>query len=93
MAMGAALRAGVSVLDFWEMTPHETKQAVAAYRDEMDWQMSLQWINASLQRASKMPPLETLLGTKNDQIQDEETSIAKLKTFLGVGAEPDDQSR
>lgn len=86
MALEGALQAGVTVLDFWEMTPWETQRALSGLKGRMDWGLTLEHTNAVLQRTSKIPPLESLLGRVDDRIQDEETSIAKLKTFLGVGA-------
>lgn len=51
----------------------------------MNWQLTVAHTNAKLQRANRIPPLETILIGYEDKIQDEETSIAKLKSFLGVG--------
>lgn len=60
-----ALRAGVTVLEFWDLTPRETFMAIAAaiWRDEQAQrqQIALAWRTAALTRAKKLPTLKQLL--------------------------------
>lgn len=60
-----ALRAGVDVLTFWNLTPAETVQTIeaAAWRErqERKARLSLAWHTAALSRAKRMPSHERLL--------------------------------
>jgi len=89
MAIQSALEAGISVEEFWRLTPWETGIAVRALRGRMNWQITVAHTNAKLQRASKIPPLETLLIGRDEAILDEETSMANMKAFLGIGGPKD----
>lgn len=55
----AAVAAGITPVEFWDMTPYLTKQAIRAANEE---QITQQWILASLTRMKKLPKLETLLS-------------------------------
>lgn len=63
--MRDALRAGVPVLQFWEMTPRETLGAIeaAAWRIEQETHgaISQAWHTAALMRARRFPSLRSLL--------------------------------
>lgn len=65
-----ALRAGVNLLEFWEMTPRETAQVIEAAwwrwdreRERLAWQS---WQIAALSRAKRLPPLSQVVhgGTR-----------------------------
>lgn len=62
-----ALHAGISVLEFWDLTPRETYRAIEAsiWRDEQTQrqQIAQAWRTAALTRAKKMPTLKQLLTT------------------------------
>lgn len=64
-----ALRCGILVADFWEMTPRETKMAIEAaiWRDERQQRqaLSLAWHTAALSRAKRLPSLKRLLSTSS----------------------------
>jgi hypothetical protein len=74
--MEQALRSGVSVFDFYQMTPREVYAVIDAtnWRAEKEQQqaMSIAWLGAALQRAKKMPGLKSLL-----------TKTAKPKKLIG----------
>jgi len=57
-AFKTAIRAGLSPLDFWSLTPYLTRLAIMAGRDR---QMTDAWIQAKLTRAKKLPELSELL--------------------------------
>jgi hypothetical protein len=61
-----ALRAGVPVSEFWDMTPCETVLAIeaAAWRLEQDerGRLRLAWHVAALSRAKRLPPLAQLMA-------------------------------
>ena len=63
-----ALRCGITVADFWQMTPRETLMVIDALieRDErrQSQDIRLAWLTAALVRSKKMPPLERLLTAK-----------------------------
>jgi len=63
-----ALRCGIRVAEFWEMTPRETYMAIEAaiWRDEQRQKhdVVLAWRTAALMRAKRMPSLKQLLNTK-----------------------------
>jgi len=63
-----ALRAGISVLEFWDLTPWETFMMIDAsiWREEIQQKrdLVLAWQTAALTRAKRMPSLKQLLNTK-----------------------------
>ena len=62
------MRAGIGVLEFWDLTPRETFMAIEAsiWREEVrqKWDITVAWQTASLSRAKRMPSLKQLLNTK-----------------------------
>jgi hypothetical protein len=62
----ASLAAGVSVAEFWLMTPRETRAALAAWgrrqRAETRRLQMLAWATAALQRTQRLPELRRWLG-------------------------------
>ena len=63
-----ALRAGIRVLEFWDLTPRETYMMIDAsiWREEVQQKrdLVLAWQTAALTRAKRMPSLKQLLNTK-----------------------------
>jgi len=61
-----ANKAGVSTLEFWEMTPRELNLAMEAaswrMQNEQMIAMSLAWHTAALTRAKRMPTLREMLN-------------------------------
>jgi hypothetical protein len=61
-----ALKFGLSVQEFWDMTPRETIAALDAaawrIRQEQMQMLSLAWHTAALTHARKLPPLARLLS-------------------------------
>lgn len=64
--MVEALKCGVSVRDFWEMTPRETAAVIRAGAWQMEQEQRgrawLAWHVAVLSRAKKVPPLQALIS-------------------------------
>ncbi len=65
MVLAEALKAGVSVFEFWDMTPREVAQAMSAFawrqrerQRELAW---LAWHVAALMRVKKLPRLDELI--------------------------------
>lgn len=60
-----ALRAGIGVQEFWDLTPVETYMAIEAsiWREQQRQKQSIAqaWYSAALQRAKRLPPLKQLL--------------------------------
>lgn len=63
--MGEALRAGLTVAEFWDLTPRETERVLdaAAWRREQAHRrdLSLAWHTAALMRTRRLPSLAHLL--------------------------------
>lgn len=63
--MKQALRCGIGVLEFWELTPREVYMAIEAaqWRDErrQKQDIALAWRTAALTRVKRMPSLRSLL--------------------------------
>lgn len=57
-----ALKAGLGVGTFWELTPHETLLAVSAARWRNEQVLSVAWYTAALMRTKRMPKLKRFLG-------------------------------
>lgn len=53
------MAAGVSAVEFWQLTPYLTKQVIKAVHDE---RITQTWMLANMTRAKKLPPLEKLLS-------------------------------
>jgi hypothetical protein len=63
-----ALRCGIGVAEFWNMTPREAIMAIEAaiWRDERRQELDIvqSWSTATLIRAKRIPSLKQLLNTK-----------------------------
>ena len=82
MLLRDALKAGLSVAEFWALTPRETAQVLRSatwrWQHEYDRDTRLAWHMAALQRSKRLPPLRTLLSTfKTHKLKGEE--LAKRK--------------
>jgi hypothetical protein len=64
--MRNALRSGISVTEFWQLTPRETWAAIdaAVWREQQqeEHDMAMAWLMAKLSRAKKIPSLKSLLS-------------------------------
>lgn len=62
------LRCGISVADFWQLTPRETYMAIEAaiWQDERRQRSAVaaSWLVAKLSKAKRIPPLKQLLVEK-----------------------------
>lgn len=69
--LAEALKCGIPVAAFWEMTPRETLETIkaAVWRNDQEHRarVSLAWHTAMLTRAKRMPRLARLLGTDKAQ--------------------------
>lgn len=74
--MRQAVRCGIPVLDFWQMTPAETRLAMAAagWREERQnkQQIALAWRTAALTRSKRLPSLASLLAGKAKKLHGKE---------------------
>lgn len=63
--MKQALRSGIPMMAFWEMTPKETYATIDAanWREEKHQERGLvaAWLNAALSRSKRMPSLQSLM--------------------------------
>lgn len=101
--LAAALKAGMGVLEFWDLTPRETFQAIeaAAWRMEQAqrgraW---LAWHVAALVRSKKLPPLARLFGLpeakplSGDELENRRREFAQMKASydrtVGRSGDPD----
>lgn len=66
MFLSQALRAGLRVSEFWEMTPREVMAAAQAtvWRLELDRERMIlgAWLTAALSRSRRLPPVKRLLS-------------------------------
>jgi hypothetical protein len=67
----SALRCGITVADFWAMTPRETYAAIraAGWRIELEQRRGViqAWHTAALARAKRLPSLRRLLSPGKSQ--------------------------
>ena len=89
-----SLRSGITVAEFWDMTPRETIAALDAaawrIRQEQMRMLSLAWHMAALMRTRKMPPLARLLGhlqkpRKNEPIEKRREEFEELRARMNRG--------
>lgn len=89
--MKNAAHAGISISDFWNMTPAEINIYIDAFLErkqaDYDESLSIAYFGASLQRVKRMPPLDKFLKKKPkkkaktaDQMLDE---IKRLNAAFG----------
>ncbi len=74
----AAVQAGISPVEFWELTPYLTRKAIAALTDGRNTQA---WMIAALTRAKKMPKLNEMISKPKAGNPNME---ADLKKALGM---------
>ncbi len=80
-----ALRANISIADFWDSTPAEIYVAIDAYgwgleqkQKQLAWAV---WHIAALTRAKKMPPLSSLVKPAPAKKLTEEEKLKRQKEF------------
>lgn len=76
-ALKAAVTAGLSPVDFWELTPYLTGLAVGAAGSK---QTTDAWLNANFVRAKKLPDLVSLLG----KAEEKKNNMDDLKNHLSA---------
>ncbi len=74
-AFKAAVSAGLSPIEFWEMTPYLTGEAVGS---AISKQTTDAWLGANYVRAKELPPLTDLLNTGKK----EPSNMADFKNHL-----------
>jgi len=88
-----ALKLGVTVGEFWDMTPRETFMALNAsvwrIEQEMARSLVLAWNIAALERTKRLPPLSKLLAPVSDKkqvpIEDRRNEFEELKDRMDPG--------
>lgn len=69
----AALRCGISALEYWDMTPRETLLAIRARSEQVYKERLTQaWQTAALTRAKRLPKLDQLLAGRARPLRGEE---------------------
>lgn len=64
----AALRAGLSIDEFWSLTPREVREAIRAAAWRKDDSMAQTWLGAAWSRAgAKLPPITDFVGDEYSQ--------------------------
>lgn len=58
-----AVRAGISPVDFWRLTPYLTRKSAPALHDS---RTTAAWLTANLTRAKKLPKLSELTAKKQE---------------------------
>jgi len=58
-----AVSAGISSIEFWELTPYLKRLAIEGTHDR---DVAISWLTASLGRAKKIPKLKTMLSKKQE---------------------------
>jgi hypothetical protein len=74
--MKLAAQIGLSILEFWELTPLEFELMVNAYTEkisqEQEDNLVMTWLGAYWQRVEKLPSLKKVLG--KDQVKKQPTA-------------------
>lgn len=87
------MRAGIGILEFWDLTPRETFMAIdaAIWRDEVQQRrnLTLAWQTAALTRAKRMPSLKQLLNTKPAKVLHGEELEKRRQEFREMTANLD----
>ena len=79
-AFYSAVRAGVSALEFWSLTPYLSRQAVIALSDGATVEA---WSIGAMTRTKKLPALDTLLiRTEPKEAPAPKTLETKMKTLF-----------
>ena len=78
-AFKAAVRSGLSPVDFWELTPYLTGLAVGG---AISKQTTDAWLSANYVRAKKLPGLADLIGSdeeKKDNMDDLKDHLQNMR--------------
>lgn len=86
--MRMATRIGISIKDFWEMTPFELFVCIESFEDkekERSKELIIQaYYTEAFARMKKLPKLKDLLKDKKKQTDDEMLEVVKkLNSMLG----------
>lgn len=86
--MRMATRIGISIKDFWEMTPFELFVCIESFEDkekERSKELIIQaYCTEAFARMKKLPKLKDLLKDKKKQTDDEMLEVVKkLNSMLG----------
>ena len=86
--MRMATRIGISIKDFWEMTPFELFVCIESFEDkekERSKELIIQaYYTEAFARMKKLPKLKDLLKDKKKQTDDEMLQVVKkLNSMLG----------
>lgn len=87
--MKLATQIGLSILEFWELTPFEFELYVNSYteknKQDQEDKLVMTWLGAYWQRVEKMPSLKKVLGKENKQPTAEEMleEIKKMNASIG----------
>jgi hypothetical protein len=73
-AYSAAVQAGISPVEFWELTPYLTHKAITALTDGRNTQA---WTIAALTRAKKMPKLADMTSKPTGARENMENELKK----------------
>ena len=73
-----SVRAGISPVDFWRLTPYLTRKSAPALHDS---RTTAAWLTASLSRAKKIPKLSELT-TKKQVHRSQSEMEESLKSHL-----------
>lgn len=81
--MENAAHAGISINDFWGMTPRELEIYIDAYVENLklnhERMITYAYMGAYLQRAKRMPRLDKLLEDKNKKARTAEDMLEMIK--------------
>lgn len=73
-----AVQAGVSPVEFWQMTPYQTSVAI---RGLVKNRAILAWEIAAFSRSKKLPKIDTILGNgKRKSMTDLKQTLQAMKT-------------
>ena len=88
--MRMATRIGISIKDFWEMTPFELFVCIESFEDkekERSKELIIQaYYTEAFARMKKLPKLKDLLKEKKEQTDEEMLEVVKkLNAMMGGG--------
>ena len=79
---------GISIKEYWSMTPREFVNAVEHKRDLERVKMNTTtWLTAALQRAKRLPPLKQLLMDHRPKILAPEEKVKRLAEHQAIVVE------
>jgi len=95
--MREALRCGVTIAEYWSMTPPETLAVIEAHnwrqRQEERRQMTTAWMTAALTRTRRLPRLGALLARSKRPQKLSKNDLAARRTEFRQAATPEKLAR